>query len=189
MNRLVAALVSATLVAPLAAAAHTPGRLEPNSPFDVPDPKVSYAMYGELFTGEEVFRIRLSLDERFALPVEIFVPHAAKLREHRPAYAVVAKGLPAPSAEELAALPRPLPAGWGAIVELNQVSPRPVFFESFLRRFYWTSGAIAIALPAGEVEIWIWAPVKSKGKFGLGFGVEEGGGYGAALKDWSFYAY
>lgn len=35
----------------------------------------------------------------------------------------------------------------------------------------------------------MWAPRQTKGKFGLGIGVEEGGGYMEAFKDWSFYAY
>ena len=93
------------------------------------------------------------------------------------------------TADELAALPAPLPAGWGAEVELNQIAPRPVFFESVMRRFYWTSESLAVVFPAGPSEIWVWSPARTTGKFGLGFGVEEGGGYLAALDDWSLYAY
>ncbi|MCX5743500.1 MAG: hypothetical protein NT062_13485 [Proteobacteria bacterium] len=171
------------------ALAHTPGKLLASSPYLVANPADSYALFGVFKTGHERFVVQLSHVERFAAPVEIFVPHVDALRAHRPAYAVVGPGLPAPDAAELAALPAPLPIGWGAVVESNQVSPRPVFFESIMRRFFWTSESLAIVFPQGPSEIWVWSPEHTTGKFGLGFGVEEGGGYLAALDDWSLYAY
>lgn len=189
MNRFGRTLLVLAVVVTLPAEGHTPARLRPGEPFVAQKPTDSYGLYGEFVTGDEVFVVRLSYEERFALPIEIFVPHEAKLKDHRPAFAIVAAGLPQPSSEELAALPSPLAAGQGAIVELNQASPRPAFFESILRRFYWSSGALGVVLPRGDVEIWVWSPQKTHGKFGLGFGVEEGGGYMAALADWSFYAY
>ena len=184
---LIAALV---LLGPdRAAEAHTPGKLLTERPYQVTRPDDSYALFGVFRTGHERFVVQLTHAERFAAPVEIFVPHVDELRAHRPAYAVVGPGLPTPDAVELAALPAPLPAGWGAVVELDQVSPRPVFFESVMRRFYWTSESLAIVFPQGPSEIWVWSPAHTTGKFGLGFGVEEGGGYMAALSDWSLYAY
>jgi hypothetical protein len=189
MKRLLLTLVLAVLFAPPAADAHTPGRLEPGQAFAVADAKVSWALYGEFLTGAEHFTVRLDLDERLAAPVEIFVPHEARLKDHRPAWALVGPGLPLPDAAELAALPAALPKGFGAIVELNTAEPRPVFYEFVMRRFYWSSGPMNVVLPQGASELWVWSPEKTKGKFGLGFGVEEGGGYMDALKDWSFYAY
>ena len=117
------------------------------------------------------------------------MPHESDLKEHRPAWALVGPGLPKPNAEELAALPAPLPDGWGAIVELNTVSPRPAFYEFVTRRFFWSSGAMNVILPSGESEFWVFSPKKTKGKFGLGFGVEEGGNYWESFNDWSLYAY
>lgn len=169
--------------------AHTPGKLLASTPYEVQHPADSYALFGVFHTGAERFVVKLSHPTRFAAPVELLVPHVDELRDHRPAYAVVGPGLPSPTAEELAALPAPLPAGWGAEVELNQVAPRPVLFESIMRRFYWTSEPLAVVFPAGASEIWVWSPAQTTGKFGLGFGVEEGGGYLAALDDWSLYAY
>jgi hypothetical protein len=171
------------------AEAHTPGKLLAATPYDVQNPADSYALFGVFETGAERFVIRLTHPTRFAAPVEIFVPHIDELKGHRPAYAVVGPGLPIPTAEELAALPAPLPAGWGAEVELNARSPRAVLFESIMRRFYWTSEPLAVVFPAGASEIWVWSPAGTTGKFGLGFGVEEGGGYWAALSDWGLYAY
>lgn len=186
MSRLLAAM---GLLLPALALAHTPAHLLPGTAYEVANPKVSYALYGEFVTGQEVFVVKLSLDERFAVPVEVFVPHQESLKEHRPVWALVGPGLPAPSAEELAALPRALPAGWGAVVDLNTVSPRPAFFEFVLRRFYWSSGPLNVVFPKGDCEFWLFVPGHTRGKFGLGFGTEEGGGYLAALADWSFYAY
>ena len=177
------------MVAPERAEAHTPGRLSDTKPFVVTTPTNSRALYGLFTSGIERFVIQLNYDQRFAQPVEIFVPHWDELREHRPAYAVVGPGLPAPTSAELAMLPAPLPPGWGAVLELNQVAPRPVFFESFMRRFYWTSEPLAVVFPKGPSEIWIWSPAHTKGKFGIGIGVEEGGGYLSVFRDWSFYAY
>jgi len=186
MRRLVLMLA---LTMPALAGAHTPVKLDPKVPYVVAAPKVSFALYGVFESGSEHFVIKLSFDERFAAPVEVFVPHEQALKEHRPAWAVVGPGLPAPNEEERAALPAPLPAGWGAIVDLDTVSPRPVFYEFVMRRFYWSSGAMNVVFPKGDCELWVFSPRGTKGKFGLGFGVEEGGGYMAALEDWSFYAY
>ncbi|MDP1829304.1 MAG: hypothetical protein Q8L48_38925 [Archangium sp.] len=169
--------------------AHAPGRLEAGVPFIFEKPGISYAVFGQFVTGEERFVIKVNHAVRFGAPVEIFVPHQRDLAAHRPAWALVGPGVGAPTEEELAALPAPLPAGFGAVVELNQVSPRPVFFESVMRRFFWTSRPLAVVFPKGESELWIWCPAKTPGKFGLGYGVEEGGGYMEAFDDWSFYAY
>ena len=169
--------------------AHAPGKLDANAAFVVSNPKISLALFGLFVTGAERFVIRLSFDERFATTAEMLVPHQAPLRDHRPAFAVVGPGLPPPNAAELAALPEPLPAGFGAIVELNDQSPRVALFESIMRRVYWTSGALAVVFPKGDLEIWVWSPAGTKGKFCLGYGIEEGGGYMAAFEDWSFYEY
>ncbi|MDP3233207.1 MAG: hypothetical protein Q8N26_10565 [Myxococcales bacterium] len=169
--------------------AHAPGRLDADEPFVLQRPDISYAVFGQFVTGEERFVITMTHPVRFATPVELFVPHQTELLEHRPAWAVVGPGLPAPNAEELAALPVPLPAGFGAVVDLNQARPRPAFYENVMRRFFWTTSPIAVVFPKGESQVWVWCPAKTRGKFGVGYGVEEGGGYMEALKDWSFYAY
>ncbi|MBP9087657.1 MAG: hypothetical protein KBG15_16160 [Kofleriaceae bacterium] len=174
---------------PASSMAHTPGRLRSNAPFVVANPQDSYALFGVFYAGDEVFVAQLRHATRFAAPVEMLVPHTDALKAHRPAYAVVGIGLPMPTADERALLPKPLPNGWGAVIEFNDISPRPALFESVMRRFYCSSEPLAVIFPQGDSEIWIWSPAKTKGKFGLGFGVEEGGGYLAALKDWSLYAY
>ena len=69
MNRLLAAM---GLILPALALAHTPAHLLPGTAYEVAKPKVSYALYGEFVTGQEVFVVKLSLDERFAVPVRAF---------------------------------------------------------------------------------------------------------------------
>lgn len=171
------------------ALAHVPAHLRADAVFVLERPTFSALLMGEFVTGEERFVISLTHATRFGTPLELLVPHQEDLREHRPAWAVVGVGLPAPSAEELAALPAPLPEGWGAVVDLNDERPRRALFESVMRRFFWTSGALAVVFPKGESEVWVWSPGKTRGKFGLGYGVEEGGGFMKALDDWAFYAY
>jgi hypothetical protein len=181
-------LVSTAFAATMAAA-HVPSHIYADQVFVAADPTASIAAFGEFTTGDEVFVLRFTFEQRFGAPVEMLVPHTTALVNHRPAWAIVAPGLPMPTAEELRALPRPLPAGMGAIVDLNDEPRRAVIFESVMRRFYWTSRPLAVVFAAGENEVWVWSTGHTPGKFGLGVGVEENGGYMAAFKDWAFYAY
>lgn len=149
-QRLVALLACAVA---LGAVAHAPLRLRVGEVAVIPKPTISYAAFGEFVTGDEVFVLELTFDERFGTPVEMLVPHTEALGAHRPAWAVVAPGLPLPTAEELAALPRPLPAGMGAVVDLNDAPHRAVYFESVMRRFYWTSEPLALVFAQGRNEV------------------------------------
>lgn len=171
------------------AQAHAPTVVRAGVPFDVPDATISRALYGEFLNGDEIFVARLSFPEDFALPVELFVPHRESLKSHRPAWALVGVGLPLPRDHERAALPRPLPTGAGAYVDLNRIDPRPAFYEFFTRRYFWSSGAVALVLPKGAYELWMWSPDRTTGKFGMGFGVEERIDFADALSGWNFYAY
>jgi hypothetical protein len=187
MKRLLALLL---LAAPAAGLAHSPARIQPGAPLTVKDPTVSWGFYGEFVTGEEIFELRFTLDRDFAAPFEILVPHQSELADHRPAYAIVCPGLPEPTAEERAALPDALPGGSGAFVELDDTPKREVVFEGFLRRVYWSSGAIAVVVPKGDCRVWIWSPKHTRGKVTLAFGVEEnpgGSDYGDLLSHWSHY--
>jgi hypothetical protein len=186
MKRLI--LMTALLllvVAPLHA--HEPNTLEDE--FEVENPDSSYALYGEFVDGDEVFTVRLSYEAPFAAPFEILVPRRDKYQDHRPAYALVGPGLAEPTTEERAALPRELPPEAGVFVEMNQSDDRPVIFESFTRRVFWSSGPIALRMTGGDYEIWIWSPEETAGPFSLGFGVEEDGDFSKAFDDWSTYAY
>ena len=99
------------LLVPLAPA-HQPAEVQ--SEFDVPDPTISYAVNGRFTSGDEVFTLHMELDRGFALPFELLIEKRAANEDHRPMYAVVGPGLPAPSDEVLALLPRELPEGVGA---------------------------------------------------------------------------
>lgn len=171
------------------AGSHSPGVLESGEPFVVEDAGISRALYGVFKTGEEVFVLRLTFAEDFAFPLEVFVPHRAELKEHRPAYALVGPGLPPIPAELEQKLPKPLPPGMGAFVDWSDEVPRPVFYENFTRRYFWSSGVTGYVVPKGTHELWIWSPDKTKGKVGVGFGVEEDVKWSEALKNWSDYAY
>lgn len=140
---------------------------------DIADPTISWALQGEFVDGDEVFTLRLDYDTPFATPVEVMTPHRSRYAEFRPRFAVVAEGLPPPTPEELAALPRPLPEGTGVFFEWNDDAEREPYFEGVLRHVYWTSGTTALRLPAGRTEIWIWSPDGDPGPFLFALGVEE----------------
>lgn len=189
MTRTALTVTALTLCLAGPARAHAPGVLQAGEPFVVADATISRALYGSFVTGREVFVVRMTFPEDFALPMELMVPHKESLRSHRPAYAFACPGMPPPTDDERRALPRALPAGWGAFVDLGQVTPRPAFYESFTRRFFWTTGAVALRAPRGPCEVWIWSPQGTAGAFAWGMGVEERIDMGEALADWGTYAY
>jgi len=186
----VALALACALLPARVAHAHTPAILDASTPYVVADPTVSRALYGTVRQPDDVFVLRMHVAARLAIPFEMLIPHRGDLRDHRPAYAVIGVGLPPLDDAAAARLPRALPVGAGAFVDWNDHATRDVVFESFLRRVYWSSGAIALRVPAGDVEVWIWSPAGTTGDFVLGFGVEEGGqDYGDVLSHWSDYAY
>jgi hypothetical protein len=165
------------------ALAHRPGEL--GTVVEVSDPTISWTLASAFEDGDEVFTLHLNYEEPFAAPFEILVPA-------RPAYAVVAPGLPAPSEEEQALLPDALPEGYGAYVEWNDDEERYAYFEGVLRRSLWSSGTVALALPAGETEVWIWSPDGATGEFQFAFGVEENfedGAWGPLFDSWGKFAW
>lgn len=176
------------LALPLAHA-HQPTTLDDT--FEVENPYISYAATGTFTTGDEVFTVKLSYDRGFALPFEMLVEKRPASKDHRPMYAVVGPGLPEASEDVKALLPKELPEGSGVYLDRNDDPERLVIFESVMRRFYWTSEAVALALPPGDFEVWLWSPVGTTGDFVLGFGVEEdfSNGFGGLFEDWSIYAY
>lgn len=178
------------LVAPLAHG-HQPSAAGETT-VDVSAPKFSWVFVGEFAKGDEVFQFNLDFDEGFAFPVEILVPHKSEWKEFRPRFAVVGPGLPPPSDEVRALLPRDVPEGMGVFLEKNERKERIALFEGVLRRVYWTSEAVAVAVDPGTTQIWAWSPDKSSGPFSLGLGVEEDFGPASGdelVENWSLYAY
>lgn len=170
--------------------AHLPVVAEPG--LEIEQSTISHAIYGAIEAPDDVHIVRLSFDEAFALPFEILVPRRARLAEHRPAFALIGPGLPAPTPEQAAILPHPVAPGAGVFLELNDLADRPVIFESFTSRVFWSSTPVALALAPGAFEIWIFSPTGSTGDFVLGFGVEEDFsefGCASLLSNWSSYAY
>ncbi len=168
---------------------HQPARLVTD--YDVENPYISYAVNGSFVTGDETFVVHLTYDRGFALPLELLTEKRRGLEGHRPMYAVVGPGLPPPTAEELAMLPAALDDGQGVFVDRNADAERLVVFESVMRRYYWSTGATALALDPGDYQVWVWSPEGTTGDFVLGLGVEEdfSGGFGGLFEDWGIYAY
>jgi hypothetical protein len=172
------------------ALAHLPNVLEAGELYTVSDPLLSFALYGDVQSADDFFEVSMDLEKPLAIPIEILVPRVGALANHRPAFAIIGKGLPTPSAEDLAFLPRAPDPGLGAVVVRNDDPDREVIFESFTRRVLLTNGVAAYVLPAGNVRFWIWSPQKTLGRFIFGFGVEEGSqDFGDLFSNWGDYAY
>jgi hypothetical protein len=153
------------------ASGHSPDELEGSLEPD--NPKKSWAYYGQFSTGDELLTVVLDYDEGFALPMEILVPRQPEWEDHRPVYAVVGPGLPAPSDELRAMLPAEVPDGMGVFFEPNDDEERIEYYEGFTGTDFWTSGSVALVLDEGVHEVWIWSPEQTTGRFTFGFGVEE----------------
>jgi hypothetical protein len=185
-----AVVLLCVLASDTAAHAHQPTVFEAGKVLVIEDPILSAALYGEFKGPRDVFEAKMSLTRPLAIPVEVLVPRRDALENHRPIFAIVAAGLPEPTANERALLPRPLPPGTGVIVGSYAKADREVIFESFTRRVFWTNGVTAYVLPRGDVSIWVFAPGGTSGKFVLGFGVEEGSqDLGGVISGWDDYAY
>ena len=169
-----AMVVVAALVVAASARGHVPDTIPPDTEVPVEKPRRSTALYGDFVTGDEVFTIVLDYEEGgFAQPFEILVPVDPELEEHRPMFAVIGPGLPPPTDEERALLPREVPDGAGVFLERNDLEERPRFYEPFSQTDFWTSEPTAVALDAGVSEVWVFSPEGTTGRFTLGFGVEE----------------
>lgn len=172
------------------ALAHQPNVFEPGELLVVEDPLLSYALYGEFTQPDEFFEAQMKLASPLAIPIEILVAAKDSMREHRPLFAIVGAGLPQPTEEELAMLPRPLPEGAGVMIGRYEREDREIIFESYTRRAFFTNGVTAYILPGGDTRLWVWSPGGTTGKFVLGFGVEEGGqDLGNIFSSWGEYAY
>jgi hypothetical protein len=182
-------ILSALLLSALASA-HRPDALAERMTVD--DPEISWVLAGAFETGLEVYVLELSYETGFALPFEILVPYDKDLELHRPNFAIVGPGLPAPDDQLRAYLPYEVPEGMGVFLERNDDEERFVYFEGVMRRTMWSSGTIALPLQAGDHEVWIWSPNLTTGDFQFAFGVEEDfsdGGFGAIFSDWGTYAW
>lgn len=179
----------ALLTMPLASA-HRPQAAE--EMLEIELPKVSHVVGGKFEAGDEVFRVLLTYDEPFAMPMELMVPKVPKNENHRPAFAMVGPGLPTPTAEQIAVLPFEVPDGSGVYIDLNQ-DEREVYFEQVMRRNLWTTGSVALHLPAAATyEVWVWSPEFTVGEFWFGFGVEEdfsGGAWGPVFQNWGTFGW
>lgn len=172
------------------AQAHRPGTLKGETTVD--NPYVSWVFAGRLEKGDEVYVLKMEMERPFATPFEMLVGRSEANRDFRPQYAIVGPGLPKPDRRTEAILPRPVPDGMGVFYEAHDAEERQVFFETIMRRNYWSSGTIAIPLLKGKYEIWVWSKDQQKGSFYFSFGVEEkfdDGAFSGIFDDWGLYAY
>lgn len=144
------------------------------SAFRVENIDHSIVVYQELACAAR--QVWLSFDipnDGAELYVQLGVPVIERLANYSPTIAVVAPGLPAPSAE----VPFTIPAGMG--LRVIESGPRPLFHEPFTNTDSWILAEVTMALPVhgkGYVVAWdargesgkLWVAVGKAEKFGLG---------------------
>lgn len=165
------------------ALAHNP-HLEPTGPQQhapadislahrVGDPGLaSEAIYGRLGEPGEVDIYEFIPAESASLPFEILVPVRAPLAGFRPTLALIARGLPVTSSEDL---PVRLPDGFGIrLITDPGTEPRPEFFEPFSMERYWRGGRETVEIPArASAYIAVFDATGRTGDYVIGTGTVE----------------
>jgi hypothetical protein len=135
----------------------------------IEDPRVSYVLYHEVTGDAPRVWLKLEAEADFSLYVSLGVPVIERLREYRPALAVIGPGLPE------AELSFDIPAGMGAVVFITDSINEPRFFhEPFTGTDSWIYWEEYVTLPvAGTYYVVGYHPLDTPGKLWVAPGREE----------------
>jgi hypothetical protein len=146
--------------------------IDPSRPFRVADVEQSIAVYGWLETDSDVDVFTFSVADRADIFLEVIVPVCPGYEAFLPWYALIGPGLPPP----LHDLPVPLPPGYGAIVVPNLApgEPRPVFFEPFGGKSYYSGvQTLDTVTTPGQWTVVAWDPTGARGDYVMTIGARE----------------
>ncbi|HOX40200.1 MAG TPA: hypothetical protein PL033_19630 [Candidatus Brocadiia bacterium] len=157
--------------------AHKPLFDEPDSKSlesaqEVKEPQISYAIYSNLDSPEDVDFYALKVEKPMLLYAGMLVPQTPDYEDFYPCYAVIGPGLPEPDVE----LPVELPEAYGALVVIPEpVKPRPKFYEPFTATRYY-EGIKEIerkVKTTGTYYLIVWHPEGETGGYTAVVGKEE----------------
>ncbi len=146
----------------------------PDTAILIKDPGISQVVYREISQESPSVWLAFDVPKNFPLFVQIGVPVIDRLKEYRPAMAVVGPGLPQEPT------PFALPENSGVkILATHDVAQPRFFHEHFTSTDSWILRSETIVLPeAGRYYLVAYSPDKKPGKLWLALGKKES--FGAA---------
>jgi hypothetical protein len=141
----------------------------PDTAIPIKDPQISQVVYREITKDSSQVWLTFEVPKDFKLFVQIGVPAIDRLKDFRPAMAIVGPGLPDNDP------PFTLPKDAGAKVLLTKEVAKPRFFhEHFTNTDSWILRGETVVLPkAGRYYLAGYSPDKQTGKLWLSVGKKE----------------
>ena len=141
----------------------------PDTAIPIKDPQISQVVYREITKDSSQVWLVFEVPKDFKLFVQIGVPAIDRLKDFRPAMAIVGPGLPDNDP------PFTLPKDAGAKVLLTKEVAKPRFFhEHFTNTDSWILRGETVVLPkAGRYYLVGYSPDKQTGKLWLSVGKKE----------------
>ena len=141
----------------------------PDTAIPIKDPQISQVVYREIAKDSSQVWLTFEVPKDFKLFVQIGVPAIDRLKDFRPAMAIVGPGLPDNDP------PFALPKDAGAKVMLTKEVSKPRFFhEHFTNTDSWILRGETVTLPrAGRYYLVGYSPDKQTGKLWLSVGTKE----------------
>lgn len=141
-------------------------------PFVVQDPEQSIAAYAWLRSHVDVDVYSFEVIEPTRLYGNVLVPACPAYATFYVSFALIGPGLPEPTA----ALPFPLPDGYGAIVVAWRPDgePRPTFYEPFGAKWYYEGPELRLPVTTpGRYAFVYWDPEGNVGDYVAAIGDRE----------------
>ena len=141
----------------------------PDTAIPIKDPQISQVVYREITKDSSQVWLTFEVPKDFKLFAQIGVPAIDRLKDFRPAMAIVGPGLPDNDP------PFALPKDAGAKVMLTKEVSKPRFFhEHFTNTDSWILRGETVTLPrAGRYYLVGYSPDKQTGKLWLSIGKKE----------------
>jgi hypothetical protein len=154
--------------------------VDPNTAVVISTPDISQVIYRAIDPNQPQLWLAVDADEGFELYVQIGVPVIERLKNYRPAVAVVGPGLANPH------VPFAIPDGSGAVMIATEEIETPRFFhEHFTGTDSWILHSQTIILPeTGRYYIVAYDPAGKGGKLWLSVGRREQ----FSAEDWAQFA-
>lgn len=148
-----------------------PGYDSPSSAYVVEDPTVSIVVYSEITCEAPELWMTVDAEPGFPLYLQLGVPELPRLKDWRPAIALLAPGLPAPTEK----VPFDIPEGMGMMMfSTEQLAEPGMFFEPFSGTSSWVLVEETVVLPEGGPALVVaWDPGGYTGKLWAATGTIE----------------
>ena len=142
---------------------------DPQTAIPIKDPRISQVVYREITVELPTVWLAFDAPKDFELFAQIGVPVIERLKQFRPAMAIVGPGLPRSD------LPFAIPKDAGAkVFPTNEVAQPRFFHEHFTQTDSWILRSETVVLPqAGRYYLVAFSPEKQTGKLWLSLGKRE----------------